>query len=396
MPPAIVLGLDRMIGLTIVRELGMHGVGVIGVGRRDALAVSSRYLTRFVERPVGAVREWLPELVREHGAGAVLAMAEGDLKALAELDEWIEGARVLTPRAEPLARVLDKARTLAAASVVGIETPRSWQPGAFDEAAPDLGWPVVLKWADRVSIADRLASAGLRMLKAEYCTDAASLCGALARYEAVGEYPLVQEYCRGHGLGHMLYMDGGRAGLRFQHERLHEWPPEGGVSTLCRALPLSEHAGQMERSEALLAALGWEGPAMVEYRYDRATGRYLLMEVNGRFWGSQPLATACGAHFAWELYRRRILGEADPPPPPRSGIRARQMVRETRRLGRVFRPGAIKDPAYRRTPLRDLARYVGGFLDPRTRYFVFAWRDPKPFLAEIAGEVRSLLRKRKR
>src|SRR3546814_4665760 len=62
----------------------------------------------------------------------------------------------------------------------------------------------------------------------------------------------------GVGLGQMLHMEGARATLRFQHRRLHEWPPEGGVSTLCRAEPMDRHATQMALSEKLLRALDWQ------------------------------------------------------------------------------------------------------------------------------------------
>ena len=60
---------------------------------------------------------------------------------------------------------------------------------------------------------------------------------------------------------------------------------------------------------------------MVEYRHEPGSGRYWLMEVNGRFWGSQPLAWHCGAHFAWESYRRSVLGQGDAAPAPRDAPR---------------------------------------------------------------------------
>lgn len=62
----------------------------------------------------------------------------------------------------------------------------------------------------------------------------------------------------------------------------------GGFSSVCDALPLSEHQALQAQSVALLRAIGWEGVAMVEYRFDPATGTAVLMEINGRFWGSYP------------------------------------------------------------------------------------------------------------
>jgi predicted ATP-grasp superfamily ATP-dependent carboligase len=254
---------------------------------------------------------------------------------------------------------------------------------------PDLGWPVVLKWADPLPVMAALTAAGLPDIKAEYCTGESEVRLALERYRPVGRYPMVQEYVRGGGLGQTLYMEGSRATLRFQHERVHEWPPAGGVSSLCRAVPLSEHAEQMGLSEALLSAIGWEGFAMVEYRFDAASERYVLMEVNGHLWGSLALSSACGAEFAWEAYRRRVLGETARAPAPRAGLYARDLVKETRRIAKLFEDS--DDPCFQPMPWRDLGRYLTGFVDPRVRPYVFAWSDPVPAFWSLGS---SLLRRR--
>lgn len=384
-PTALLLGVDTPIGLAVIRDLGRHGVPVHGVGRTPrALGRASRYISGFSVRGDGPLANWLPALVAEIGAAALFAIAEHDLMALAELRDALPGCHVLTPAAEPLRRVLDKSETLAVAQTIGIGVPESLQP-----ETPDVwpaSFPVVLKWADPAAVAAPLAVHGISLQKAEFCRDAAELAHALARYMPVGIYPLVQSYCPGHGLGQMLHMVGGRATLCFQHERIHEWPPEGGVSTWCRAVPLHEHAAQMEMSEALLRALDWQGPAMVEYRYDPSQAAYRLMEVNGRFWGSQPLAVHCGAYFAWEAYRRAVLGDDSPAPVSRDDREARFLVPDTRRLLRlIFNRHAVADPAFRATPWADAAKWLGGFVDPRVKGYLWDWRDPAPALADIAN-----------
>jgi predicted ATP-grasp superfamily ATP-dependent carboligase len=389
LPPVLLLGLDTAPGLVAMREFGRRGVPVIGVGYHEqAVGRGSRYLTDFLVRPEGPVAAWLPQLVRLHGAGAVLPMRDRDIVDVAAMEDRL-GVRNLGAGAEAAAFVMDKALTLEAAAKVGIDVPRSWQPQRADEPVPNLGWPVVLKWADPLPVMAALTAAGLPDIKAEYCTDEAAVRRALERYRPVGRYPLVQEYVRGCGLGQTLYMENGKATLRFQHERVHEWPPAGGVSSLCRAVPLAEHGEQMRLSEALLAAIGWDGFAMVEYRFDAATGRTVLMEVNGHLWGSLALSSACGAEFAWEAYRRRVLGESSPAPEPQAGLYARDLVKETRRIAKLFETS--DDPCFRPTPWRDLARYLGGFLDPRVRPYVFAWSDPLPAFWSLGS---SLLRRR--
>lgn len=401
LPPAVVLGIDTPIGLTVVRELGERGVPVHGIGRTPhAIGRASRYLSGFSVRPgrepLGA---WLPALIEQTKAKALLAISENDLISLAELDPVLNGCRVLTPRTAQLKKVLDKLETLALASSLGIDTPQSWQPRIEDDFASkmhSLCFPVVAKWANPVSVSDLLETAGFPFIKADHASEPSALLALLDRYAGLDHFPLVQSYCPGVGFGQMLHMADGRATLRFQHERIHEWPPEGGVSSYCRAVPLDRHAEQMEESESLLRALAWEGPAMVEYRWDRSTGRYWLMEVNGRFWGSQPLARQCGAHFAWELYRRAILEEDSPAPPPRSKGRARFMVPETKRLARVlFRRSTVAGAVPPLEPWRDLGRYVAGFFDPKMGYYVFSVNDLGPFLADLRNMIREVFSRKK-
>ena len=390
LPRAIVLGADTPIGLTIIRELGSHGVDVHAIGRsRHAIGRASKWATAFSVRPAGPVADWLPVLIRDTGAGALLAISEDDLIELAALPPIIDGCKILTPRRSPLDFILNKSATLAHAATLGIDVPESWQPQVADDIAriaTTLAYPVVLKWADPPAILPRLARRRIDFLKAEHIADAATLMTALSRYTALGAWPLVQSFCPGIGLGQMFHMHDGAATLIFQHRRIHEWPPEGGVSTVCATVPLNQHSEQRARSQALLASIGWHGAAMVEYRFDEQTGRYWLMEINGRFWGSLPLARHAGAEFAWETYGRAFALETAQP--ELKERHARYTVPETRRLIHGFfrtRNGAAS--VYKATPWRDLMHYLGDFLDPGMRYYVWDFRDPGPFFADLRNII---------
>ena len=388
----LVLGADSPIGLTVVRELGAHGVPVIAHGRSDrALGRFSRFSREFMleTRPLLA---WLLEFAAARRLGAVMAVSEGHLLELAALHGSLGDCRVLSPDARALALVLDKSQTFAAAQRLGIAVPGSWQPLPDEDhaaRAAQIAYPVAIKWADPNAVQAVLAAAGIALEKVEYAADAGQLATILARYDRLGQWPLVQQYCPGYGLGQMLHMANDAATLRFQHRRLREFPPSGGVSSLCASIPLNEHAAQMARSEALLAALDWEGPAMVEYRFDPATGIYWLMEVNGRLWGSVPLAWHCGAHFAWESYRIGVLDERGPGQGPSRQRRARYVIPDAKRTVLVLRDGAL--PIAQR--LATLAQFWLDFLDPRVRYYVWSLRDPGPLLGDLAGIVRRLWRR---
>lgn len=394
--PAIILGVDSPIGLTVIRELGAHGVPVHAVGRRvDAIGRFSKWTSSFSVRPAGALGDWLPALIRETGAGALLAISEDDLVALADLPPDIEGCKILTPRRPPLDIVLDKTTTLDRARALGIDTPESWQPVAGDDVAAKavtLTYPLVLKWADPPAILPVLEAANIDFVKAEHVANAEALQKALARYEALPSWPLVQSYVDGIGLGQMFHMKDGAATLSFQHRRVHEWPPEGGVSTICATVPLDQHADQRAKSESLLANIGWEGPAMVEYRYDLRTDKYWLMEINGRFWGSLPLARHAGAEFAWESYAR-AMGIPTEQPEIRER-HARYTIPETRRLIRVlFNRRAIANRRFHATPWRDLLSYFTDLIDPGMRYYVWDSRDRGPFWADMKNMIRKAVRR---
>jgi predicted ATP-grasp superfamily ATP-dependent carboligase len=385
-----VLGADSPIGLTVIRELGERGVPVLALGRSArALGRWSRHARRFALMPPEPLAEWLPQCVAEYGVTAVMAISEHHLLQLAALGGGLGTCRIVSPDADKLALVLDKRLTLAIAERLGLSVPASWQPAAgedFAQKAAGLSYPAAIKWPDPNDVAARLDAAGLALEKVEYAASAPQLLAILGRYDRVAAWPLVQSWCPGHGFGQMLHMHGGRATLRFQHRRLREWPPSGGVSSLCEAVPLDRHRAQMALSERLLREIGWEGPAMVEYRHDPATGRYWLMEVNGRFWGSIPLAYHCGAHFAWESYRFAMLGgksEAQAQPRRR---KARYVVPDLKHFAAIVRDRRL--PLARR--IRFAAGFVATFLDWRVRYYVWSWRDPKPFFGDIAGIVSRL------
>ena len=89
--------------------------------------------------------------------------------------------------------------------------------------------------------------------------------------------------------------DRGRLVAEFSHRRLREKPPAGGASVLSESLPVDPRL--REFALRMLGPIGWHGVAMMEYKQDRRTGDFVLMEVNGRFWGSLELAVAAGVDF---------------------------------------------------------------------------------------------------
>ncbi len=394
--PCVVLGLETQIGLSVVRELGRAGVPVIGVAQQaNAIGLRSRYLTQgiTVEQPRSpALIAALQQIGREHGACPLLAVSEVNLLWLSANQQALQPLVVVVPPPAALAAVLDKHATLVAASQMGINIPSTWQPlsqSDIEAHAAVFPFPAVLKWSDPNAVLLQLEAAGLPLLKAEYVDNPAELSAALQRYAPLGAWPLVQQYCAGHGLGQFFYMKDGKAVRRFQHRRVCEWPPEGGFSSVCDAVPLSEHRELQERSIALLQHIGWSGVAMVEYRHDPATGASRLMEINGRFWGSFPLAMHCGAAFALLCYLDATGAPMDDLPELKQHLRCRMLSTEVKRLVRILlKPELIADKHFQRRPWHEVWRFVADFANPRARYYVASLSDPMPWVADIRNLVR--------
>lgn len=388
--PVVVLGIDTPIGLTVVRDLGSAGVPVTGIARSEgAVGLASRFLARGLVRAQGeaALIAQLVALRAELGPACLMAISEGDITLLNRHRQELGGYTLLFADAPQMAAVLNKDATYAAAAKVGIRVPRTEQAQTYADVealSGQLRYPVVLKWANPHGMGTRLRAAGLQMEKTHYCDSAAELLAYLRPFGAVGAFPLIQEYCAGYGLGQFVLMKDGQPHYTFQHRRVHEWPPEGGFSSQCESVAAGEHAALMEKSVALLRELGWQGVAMVEYRYDPASGEAALMEINGRFWGSLPLAYHAGARFPLWLYQLHGLGQAPATAPYRGGVRCRFMIPETKRLLRIlFAQGRIADKSVHFGRLATLARYLGDFVHPASRYYVFEWRDPRPFARDM-------------
>lgn len=392
-PRVLILGVNTPIGLSIVRELRAHGALPFGIARsRRGLGLYSRDIERGFVCPSRSkeLLTLIQALVREWDIGHLMAVSETDLIWLHENANELTNVKLLIPPRGALEVVLDKSQVYAHAAAVGIEVPKMYQPTADSDWAAlcaEQTYPVVLKWADPNAVQPQLELHGIEWLKYEYAYNTTDLRRKLVRYLPTGVFPLVQSFAPGVGLGQMVFMYQGEAKLRFQHIRESEWPPEGGSSTVCRSVSLTEHEDLMAQSIALLKRIGWEGHAMVEYRYDPISGKAQFMEINGRFWGSQPLAYHAGAHFAWYLWA--LGGEGrDPAQPPYRQTRCVYAIPEIKRLAVIlFRQDRIQDKTLKFSRFGEVLRLLRTLFHPSTRYFVFSWRDPLPMFTDVLSAI---------
>jgi biotin carboxylase len=368
--------------LAVVRSLGRAGYRVIVCSpRRRSLAGTSRHAHEHAQVPdalsaPASFEDAIVTLTREWSVDVLLPMSEEALLVLLPAARRMPGVRIPFPALEVFKRSADKAAVVALASTLGIDVPEQVVVATRDDTdAPALAamqFPVVLKPARSVAEHD-----GERtkhgVLYAQDHTDLRRQVGALPH----AAFPLlVQRRISGSGTGVFLLLWEGRLLGEFAHRRVREKPPSGGVSVCAESI--TADPATVERSLALLAVLGWNGLAMVEFKQDRVTGRHYLMEINGRFWGSLQLAVDAGVDFPKLLVDAAVGHHPAPVRRYRVGIRLRWWWGEVDHLLARLRRRA-DDPA------------LGSRLDALKSFFlpgrdvrneVLRRDDPWPFVRE--------------
>ena len=279
----------------------------------------------------------------------------------------------------------DKGRVMEIARAAGFAVPDTRviaSPAAGEHPMDDGLFPAVIKPHRSVIRAPE----GRRKLGVSFVNDVAS-CRRVLRTLPPGAFPvLLQQRVRGPGEGLFVLRWGGRVVAVFAHRRLREKPPAGGVSVYRESI--TPGLRFLRAGLRLLDALEWNGLAMIECKRDPATGRHVIMEVNGRLWGSLQLAIDAGVDFPL-LLARCALGLVVPPVHKyRVGIRSRWFWGDVDHLYARLRRSAADLHLGNAAPSRlavvvDFLRFRPG----RDRCEVWSWLDPAPFLLETGRRL---------
>jgi len=278
-----------------------------------------------------------------------------------------------------------KATLLQLAEVAGFAVPPSLiVPSAGDPlpAVPDSWFPAVLK-PHRSVVVD---GGRRRKVGVAFVDRADRLAEALRGFPG-GAFPiLVQQRVEGTGEGFFALRWDGRRIAAFAHRRLREKPPAGGVSVYRESVELDPELARA--GWRLLEALQWRGVVMIECKRDARTGRLVVIEINGRFWGSLQLAIDAGVDFPTLLVRCALGEQVSEQNAYRTGIRSRWFWGDVDHLYLRLRRSAAELHLDRQAPsrLQALARFLS-FRPGQDRWEVWRLRDPGPSLVEALSRL---------
>ena len=396
----LVTDADRGSAVAIIRSLGRQGWRVIAADTNPkSLGFRSRYCHERLVYPEPATApdrfvDTLHRTVVEQQVTLVVPVTDEVIQPLVHARRRFEdGCRLAIPEFAALDHTTDKSKTLTLAQRLGVPVPPTRVVRTVEEArtaAAALRWPLVVKPA--VSRKLDQERGVIESFTVSYANSLEELLERMRAFDGRHDV-LLQEYCEGVGHGVEILASEGRVLAAFQHKRLAELPLTGGVSAWRESVALDPvlygHAAR------LVEAVRWTGLLMVEFKVG-VDAR--LMEINGRIWGSLPLAVLSGMDFPArlaELYSTGPPAVSKPDTDYRIGVRAYNRELMLKWIVRVLfgRQRCRFLPAPKR---RQVGAALVARLSPNQKSDLSCPEDRRPAVAELFKIARKLFVTRKR
>ncbi|MFM2092968.1 MAG: Low molecular weight protein-tyrosine-phosphatase wzb [Planctomycetota bacterium] len=383
----LILGNDDRVVLAIARSLGRQGLEVhLAWHSPHCLARRSRYIRQTFSLPVcngpsAAWRDALCEHLDKYDYDLVIPCNESSVVPLQRhAESFRRYSNIYLLDHDHFRLTFDKPECCALAERLGVCMPRTRPIAPTDRAEDlvrDLQLPIVVK---PHSTFNGQQQANL-VRRANTVEELTGILGDSTPEEA----SLAQECFIGTGVGIELIARDGKILSAFQHRRLHESIEFG--SSYRKSVSVNPEL--LEASAKLMGAIGYTGVAMVEFVFNYQTGRWVFLEINGRFWGSLPLAVAAGADFPYYLYQLRVEGRREFPASYRTDVYCRNLMLDFQGMRSRSRTDGHPRQVSWLTPLRDLAIVCSGHdhLDNLT------CDDPVPGLVELVRVTGQFFRK---
>ena len=280
--------------LAAVRSLGTKDIKVTVIDRSPlAQAFYSKYckrkyLVRFSpDRPDRFIRE-LKRILRAEQHEVLLPISWYANYHISRFREELEPYIAIPVASHASMEIAaNKDKTMKFAADIGVDIPRTFAPSTeyeLQEVVNSIEFPLVIKGS---------TGAG----HVYYPRNEEELVHYYSKIKALR--PIVQEYVKGIGHGFFALYNRGKCVAFFMHKRLREFPTTGGPSTAAISY---FSKSLMKQGMRILDRLSWHGVAMVEFKRSDVDGKYYLMEINPKFWGSLELAIKAGVDFPYLAY----------------------------------------------------------------------------------------------
>jgi len=388
MKKVLILGHGTRSFLSVIRSLGRKGI-IIHAGNPvpEDIALHSKYIEKYFPLPrFSEPGQWKSEVISIVGKekyDLVIPTDDAPIILLQQIRPEIEKySRVYLLDTEAYTITNDKLQTYSFCQSLGIRVPQFSILSEHDDPEKVLkegNFPLIVKPVSSFS-PDRLERKNLVRI----ARDKAAFLAMLKELFLHNSTLIIQEYFEGAGIGVEIIASRGEILAAFQHIRVHEkriWGVRniGGASTYRKSQPVDPFL--MSPARKIIQSLDYTGVAMLEFRKNFDRNESVLIEINGRFWGSLPLAVAAGADFPYYLYQLLVENKKTFPQAYTRDLFCRSLTED---LYWMY------DECISFTSLRARLRFIGktmmeffNIILLRERNDTLVLDDPKPGIMEI-------------
>jgi predicted ATP-grasp superfamily ATP-dependent carboligase len=238
----------------------------------------------------------LVELCKNHNYDGLIPFGNYAYYAIVNFaDHLKELVRFLVPSKKAFQIAHDKSKTIQFCKKIGIHVPYTYTDFERDDLATiakEVKFPIVIKARSGTGVKMGLRYANTAQELFEKFDEITSFeSKSLAEsYRS----PLIQEFIPGYIHDVCSVSFKGKVLNILTQVRQLMYPITGGVG----AINYTTHNDDLiKTSRMLLEALDWNGPTQIEYKYDPRDGKYKLIEINPKLWGTLDLSIKTGMNF---------------------------------------------------------------------------------------------------
>ena len=286
----LIVGASTKAGLSISRSLNRYGYEIDVIDWENQPIRNSRYIKKVINvgNPLIDVKLFLESLLKfleKNKYEALIPLHDSAIEICKEYQNEISKyIKVIGINSDEIIKYSsDKYELLSKAKEFGIEIPNGFlikSISDFEEIKNKLEFPIAAKPVSSAKIiSNRLVSFKVKFFNnIEQLTD-------FIREHISNVNILLQEFVEGYGIGYNFISKNGEVYNSYIHRRIFE---HKGISSYRESLTPDSYSFD-ENIKKFIKELNWTGVAMIEFKI-KPNGTPVLMEMNGRFFGSTEVA----------------------------------------------------------------------------------------------------------
>ncbi len=397
-PQRIVMS-TSIIALTITRSLGRHGVPVVRIhpNRMDR-SLTSKYCRQVEISPdfyksEQDLLDFLISMRQRYPGPAILIPASDDCAYFISRHHEVlsQSFAVMASPWDVMGGLIDKQKQYAYAESLGIPIPETYFPHDITEVsqlAPVLPhYPYVIKplvahaWRRAAMKGVSKGNKGFAVHTPQALID---------KYRAIAagdQHVMIQEVIGGADdrlFTFLSYFNAQSKPLAYcVRKKIRQLPVDFGYCTLTVSC---FDQTVVDQSLRLLQGLGFHGMSGVEWKLDPRTGKYKLIEINGRAVNTIGIGAACGVDLPYIAFMDMAGLTVTPVTTWQEGAKWINIAEDVWAARTLHQRGALS--------LRDWWRSISG--PDRKVDAVFAADDLRPFVGYLLERVKAPLVRRSR